>query len=152
MHVYRLFGLYDNLYLFSVVSRFTFLSFTFLVFKAAFSGVSSAYREAGIIDGASEFTCMFKIAIPMVYPYIVVNLLTSFVGTWENYQTMLLYLPGYPTLAVGLYKLSLSVETAVSSVNVKLAGCVMMSIPIIILYWFRRSHIIVNLSVGGLKE
>ncbi len=151
LYVFKFFGLYDNLYLFSLLSRFTFLTLSTLIFRGAFSGVSSSYREAGILDGASEFTCMFKLAIPMVYPYIIVRMISSLVTCWENYATMILYLPSYPTLAVGLYRLSLSVESAVSSVNVKLAGCVMMSIPIAILYWFNRSKLLVNLNVGGLK-
>ena len=151
LYVFRLFGLYDNLYTFSIVSRFTFLSLSTLIFRGAFSGVSASYREAGIVDGASEFTCMFRLAIPMVYPYVVVNIIRSLVVSWENYATMILYLPSYPTIAVGLYKLSLSVETAVSSLHAKLAGCVMMSVPIALLYWFNRSKLLVNLNVGGIK-
>ena len=151
LYIFRVFGLFDNLYGFSIVSRFTFLSLSTLIFRGAFSGVSSSYREAGIIDGASEFTCMFRLAIPLVYPYLLVCLIRSFVVSWENYTTILIYLPSYPTLAVGVYRLSLSVEPAVNSIHTKLAGCVMMSIPIAILYWFNRSKILVNLNVGGIK-
>lgn len=152
MYLFRLFGLYNNLYLFPIISRYSFLSINFLIFRAAFNGISDSYRDAAYIDGASEFTVMFKVIFPQVSSLIFVTVFLGIAGSWDQYSTPLLYLPQAPTLGVGLYQFSQSVQTEVSSITVKLAACVLMSIPTLIFYFLNKKKIVNRMSIGGLKE
>lgn len=152
MQIFRSLGLYNNMYLFCIVSRFTFLSINFLYFRAIFKNVNGSYREAALLDGANEFQILVKIMIPQAMHLFVVVFFLGVISLWDEYSSPLLYFPSYPTIAVGLYKLNLSTETAVSSSTVKLAACIVTSIPTLIFYFFFRKKLIVDVSLEGVKE
>ena len=58
-------GLYDKLWSMWVMKA-NFLGLYFLVFYAAFNGVSDTYSEAAKIDGAGNFRIFFGIIMPLV--------------------------------------------------------------------------------------
>lgn len=49
--------------------------------------------DAAIVDGASDFTCLLRIAIPLAKATISVLMLYSFVGCWNDYFNAMIYLP-----------------------------------------------------------
>ena len=55
------------------------------------SSIPESLYEAASIDGASEFTYFFRIAIPLSMPIIAVMALFYGVGRWNDYYTALLY-------------------------------------------------------------
>lgn len=151
--IFKALNIFDNLYLFNIVSQFNFLSSTFLIFTATFSGLSKTYREAGYIDGASDFKIMVKIMLPQATGMIFILMFLSFIGFWENWKTPNIYLPSYPTLSMGVFKLSQSTETVLNSITVKMAGALLLALPITILYLLNKSKIVGKISmVGGIKE
>lgn len=152
LKLFSAFGLYNNIWLFTIVSNFSYTGNAFLIFIAVFSGVSNTYREAAAIDGASEIIIFFKIILPQVFNVFVILAFSSFAGNWDNYTTPMLYFPAYPTLSVGIYHLSTTVSGAFSNITTKFAGFLMLSIPIVAVYWMNRKKILGKVSMGGLKE
>lgn len=146
------FGLYDNVWL-NTVTQFNFLGIYFLVFRATFSGIPNDYREAAYLDGANDFTVFFRIMLPLVKKMFFTVLLLKFINYWEDYQTPLLYVPNYPTLAYGIYYLAnYSSINEVNTVPARMAGCIIIAAPIILLYIVFREKLTGNLSMGGIKE
>lgn len=145
-------GLYNNMWLFTIVSNFSYTGNSFLIFIAVFSGISNTYREAAAIDGASEIIIFFKIILPQVLNVFVILVFSGFSGNWDNYTTPLLYFPAFPTLSVGIYHLSTTVSGAFSNITTKFAGFLMLSVPIVVVYWLNRKKILGKVSMGGLKE
>ena len=124
----------------------------FLVFHATFRGIAKDYYEAAYLDGASEFRVMVQIAFPLVkYTYLTV-LLLNFITFWNDYQVPLIYMPSYPTAAYGVYLFNNSNDAQLSSVPVRITGCIFLLTPILILFMVFHRRLIGNVSMGGIKE
>ena len=77
-------------------------------------------------------------------------MLLRFIFYWNDYEVPLLYLPNYPVLARGVYELSLSTE--LNAVPQRLAGCMVLLVPIMLIYFAFSKQLFGNISMGGLKE
>ena len=132
--------------------QFNFLGSYYLVFHAMFANVPKDFADAAYIDGAGEWRVMMQIMIPMVKNTFFVIVLLYFIGYWNDYQTPMLYIPSYPTMANGLYQFSQSTDNALATVPMKLTGCMIMFLPILVLFLIFRNKMLGNISMGGLKE
>lgn len=71
-----------------------------------FKNVSWTYAEAAFVDGGGHFTVFFRIMLPLAIGPIVTLFVVSAIGHWNDYMTMILYIPSYPTLASGAIRVS----------------------------------------------
>jgi ABC-type glycerol-3-phosphate transport system permease component len=147
----RALGLYNTIYG-SWIQKFNFLGLYFLVMHATFRGIPKEYWEAAYIDGAGKWRTLLSIILPLVKNVLFTIMLIKFIDLWNDYQTPLLYLPSYPTLAFGVYELSIATNQALSYIPVRLAGCMMLLIPILIVFFIFKNKIMGNISIGGIKE
>lgn len=149
MKVISFFKLYDTP-LYAVVTSLGGFGGSFLVYYGFFKSVSSAYMEAAKIDGANPFVIFFLIMLPQGLPIMLTYAITGAIGNWNEYNTMILYLPSFPTLASGLFEYQ---SNAVRSVNypVYFAGLLISMIPTIVLFATFSDKIMTSISIGGLK-
>lgn len=144
-------GLYDT-FLGTYVMKFHFGGMYFLVFYAAFSTISKEFYEAATLDGASEMNVMVRIMIPLVKSTIYTVILIQFIALWNDYNVALMFLPSKPTLAYGVYYLSVSNEEGLSSAPMRMACCMLTATPILIVFILFRNKIMGNITMGGVKE
>ena len=124
----------------------------FLSFYAALRVIPKDYEEAAYLDGAGNFRVMLNIMLPMASGVFGTVFLLNFIGFWNDYQTPMVYMPGYPTLAYGLYYLCNVPRNDIdSSVPMQLAGCMLMAIPLLGLFTACHKKLLGNVSLGGLK-
>lgn len=123
---------------------------SFLVYYGFFKALSWAYAEAVMIDGGGHFTIFFKVMLPQSVPILLTYAITGAIGNWNEYQTMILFLPNYPTLASGLFEYK---ENAVRLANfpVYFAGLILSVVPTITLFCIFSNRIMTSISIGGLK-
>ncbi len=131
------------------VQNINFQGLNFLILYAGFKGVAKGYSEAAFIDGASHAKVMFGVIFPLMKNTIVVLFLITFVGFWNDYQTPLVYWNAYPTIAVGLYNFTNNPLNG--SMPEKMAACMVVLAPILIIFLFLKDKMMGNLTVGGLK-
>ncbi len=141
-------GVYNNMYGLVLISG-TFTGAHFLYFYAAFKSISWEYAEAAFMDGASNFAVFFYIMLPQIKATFLALYLLTFISAWNDYSSSLTLMPNYPVVAYGLYKYN-SLNAA-SSVPLQLAGCVLIALPILILFLIFKDKLIGNLNIGGLK-
>lgn len=134
------------------LTTFSFTGINYLIFYAAFEQLPRGFIEAGKIDGASNMKIFLKLMFPMVGGIFFTLLLQAFIGRWNDYQTAMMWLPRYPTVATGIYSFSFSQSGAISNVPMKLTGCMLLLIPILVLFLLFHKRLLVNLTMGGLKE
>lgn len=151
MQILRALNMYDTIWG-NYIQKFNFLGMYYLVFYAAFRSVPNDFFEAAYVDGASEMRVMVSIGMPMVRNVIGTVLLIKFIDFWNDYQTPLLYLPSYPTLARGVFRLSQNSQGDFATVPFRMAGCMFLAIPILILFLIFKEKLMGNLSMGGIKE
>lgn len=148
------FGIYDS-YIGLYAQKFFFVDMYYFVFVSVFKGVSSSYYEAAEIDGANEWTIFAKVAFPLILSSAGLVFLLHFIRLWNDYTTLLIYAPSHPTIAFGLYQMmagSSSGSTAKGQTPVLLSGCIMIMIPVMILFIIFRNKLMGNLTIGGVKE
>ena len=144
-------NLYDT-WLGNYLMKFTFLGLYFLIFHGTFVGISPEYSEAATIDGASEWQIFVRIMIPLVSTTFYTVFLLQFVGYWNDYNTALIYMPTHPTLAYGVYYMSISNMNGLSSPPMRMASCVILALPLLIVFVSFRDKIMGNVTMGGVKE
>ena len=143
-------GLYDTIPG-TWLLAFNFLGMYFLVFHAAFKALPKDYSEAAQIDGAGNYRIFFTIMLPLVRFTFFTIMLLKFITYWNEFQTALVYIPNHPTISFGLYKYQFSGKTAVSSTPHRLAGCMIVFVPIFIVFLCFHKRLIGNVSMGGIK-
>lgn len=154
LRIMRALGMYDSLWGMMIMKANFVGGTTFLIFNVAFKGFPKDFAEAAQIDGASNFTVMMSIMMPMIKTTFMTMWLLSFISFWNDYQTPLLYFPSRPTLSYGLYRYTTDTSGGGAGNNtpLALAACYLLMLPILVVFLFASEKLIGNVSVGGLKE
>lgn len=128
-----------------------FLGMYFLVFFNLFRSLPKAYTEAAIIDGAGNWMIMLRVIMPLAKNTFLTVMLINFIMYWNDYQTPLIYLPSYPTLALGMYRMSYTAINELATIPMRMTAAVFMLIPTLILFAFFHKRLLGNLTMGGIK-
>ena len=123
----------------------------FLFYYATWKGVSWGYAEAALVDGASHLRVFLQIMLPMTRTIFGVLFLQSFIGMWNDYMTPMIYLPSMPTIAYGSWQFQFDVTSSVADITVRLAGLVIILLPVFVLFMIFRNKLMGSLTLGGLK-
>lgn len=150
MQFVRALGFYNNIWG-MIIMKMNYLGTDFLIFYAAFKGISKDYSDAASIDGAGNFTIMAKIIFPLVSATLSTMCLLAFIGFWNDSGTPLLYLPDVPNLALGLFKFNQKTDGDLVNTPMKLTGCFIMFAPVLAIFIAFRKKFMLNVSIGGLK-
>ena len=108
----------------------------FYMAKGFFDTIPKTIDEAAYIDGASKWQTFIHITLPMSKPIITHTLLTAFMGPWTDYIMSRVIMGqdrDYYTIAIGLWTM-LEKEYIQTYYTQFYAGCVLISIPISILF------------------
>lgn len=150
INLLRRLNLYDNVFgLF--IKCAGFYSMYFLVFYAFFDNMGQTYYEAAEIDGASQLRIMCSIAIPLSKTTIFSVIMVLFMASWNDYNTSLLMMPSYPTLAYGVFD-NIVQNTQFAYVPYQLAALMLLALPSLTIFLVLKSKLMGNLSLGGVKE
>jgi multiple sugar transport system permease protein len=129
--------------------------FIFLL-RQFFLSIPEELSEAARIEGANEFTILFRLILPLSVPALAVVALFRFLGAWNDYLGPLIYLNDkalYP-LALGISQLR-TIATGMGNTNLAyphlMAVSTMVALPIIILFFFAQRTFIEGISLTGLK-
>ncbi len=108
----------------------------FYMAKGFFDTIPKSIDEAAYIDGATKWDTFLNVTIPMSKPIITYTLITAFMGPWVDYIFAKVIMGNdikYYTIAIGLWTL-LEKEYIETYYTQFYAGCVLISIPISILF------------------
>ena len=142
------FHLYDSGPLFVMVTGVGGFGSGFLIYYGIFKGISWSYAESVFIDGGGNTTAFFSVMLPQAMPAISAMMITALIGYWNTYEQFLMYLPSYPTVATGLY--SVSIQNTINR-PIYYAGLIISIIPVLIIYACMAESMMKNLTIGGLK-
>ena len=149
MAITQALGIYDT-FIGAWIQKASFIGLYFLIFFDSFRFIPKDYVEAATLDGAGEFTIFFKIMLPLVKNTFVMIFLLLFIEYWNDYQTPLLYLPTHPTVMYATQQLSKRQESGFEQ-PMRMACCIMVAMPIIVLFAIFSDKIMGDLTVGGVK-
>ena len=129
--------------------------FIFLL-RQFFMTLPEDLSEAARIDGAGELTILFQIIVPLAKPALAVVALFTFMATWNDYLGPKIFLQSeenYP-LALGIEMLrdrSNSVGNSPMAIPYLMAASTIVTLPIIIIFFFAQRTFIEGISLTGSK-
>ena len=83
--MFRDLKLLDTLLGMVIVNATFTLPFAVLIMRDYFADLPSELREAALVDGASEFTTFWRIALPLAKPALVASTLICFAFAWNEF-------------------------------------------------------------------
>lgn len=119
--------------------------------KGYFDTIPTEIEEAAMIDGASPVQIVTKIVLPLAKPMIAVTAMMVLVYVWNEYIFAVNFMTGSDTytLAAGLY--SLQATEMSGSWPVFAAASIVVSIPILIVFFALQKNMTTGLTSGGVK-
>jgi len=137
-----------------------------IILKTAFESVPVSLEEAARIDGANDFTILFRVVLPLSLPALAVVVLFYAVGHWNAYFNALVYIRSrdlYPLqLVLREILITSNVESMTTSVSsgdafqvgqtIKYATIVVATLPILVIYPFLQKYFVKGALIGAVKE
>jgi cellobiose transport system permease protein len=104
--------------------------------------------EAARVDGASMIGTFWHVAVPAARPAMAILGLFTFMTAWTDYLWPLLVVPQNPTLQVALSQLQ---SARYVDYTVVLAGAVLATIPLLVLFVAAGRQLIAGVMQGAVK-
>jgi arabinogalactan oligomer/maltooligosaccharide transport system permease protein len=126
---------------------------TFYIAKGFFDTIPLSLDESAMIDGANKFQVFTKISLPMSKPIIVYTSLMAFMSPWMDFIYARVIMGDKVekyTVPIGLYSM-LSNETSQAMYTKFAAGCILVAIPITILFIFLQNYYVEGITGGAVK-
>jgi len=145
-----------NSYLPLVVPAYFGNAFFIFMLRQFFRTIPLELSDAARIDGANEFGILFRIILPLAKPALAVVTLFQFMWTWNDYFGPMIYVSRRDqwTLALGIEYLrdqTVQVGTQILSYPYLLAVGAVVTIPVLLLFFFAQRTFIEGISLTGIK-
>ncbi|MEV6770064.1 carbohydrate ABC transporter permease [Nocardia sp. NPDC051030] len=142
-------GLLDNIWALVILYSAMNLPIAVWMMRSFFLEVPGEILEAASMDGASLWTAMREVILPLISPGIAATALICVIFSWNEFffavnltavqaQTIPVYLVGFIT-GEGLYWARLS------------AAAVLTALPVILAGWLAQNKLVRGLSFGAIK-
>lgn len=145
-------GLFNSLYSLIISYMIFVIPFTVWVLTVFMRDFPDELEKAALIDGASTFTIIFKVIMPILWPSLVSVGLLSFIAAWNEFLFALTFLSSdeMRTVPVAIALLSGTTEYEVPWGNI-MAASVIVTVPLVVLVFIFQRKIISGLTAGAIK-
>ena len=161
--VVRQVGLYNSIWALIIPSAIT--TYNMIIMRTSLMGVPVDLEDSARMDGAKDFTILFKILVPVVMPTIAVLILFYGVGHWNSWFSAMLYIRQRSLYPLQLILREILIQNSADSmltevavdrrqfviIIVKYAVIVVSTLPILCLYPFLQRYFVKGVMVGSLK-
>lgn len=142
-------GAYNSFWPLTLPSFFGSAFNVFLV-RQFYMEIPKEYDEAALVDGANYRTIYRRIILPMAKPAMCTVGVFTFMNSWNDFMGPLLYLDKDQLKTVSL-GLQYFMGQHNSQWNLMMAAATVITIPMIIVYFFAQRYFIEGITFSGLK-
>ena len=157
-------GLMDTMW--AIVLPVAINTYNMIIIRTSFQSLPESLFESAQLDGANDFTILFRIALPLSKAVLATMVLFYSVSHWNSYFSAMLYLDSkdkYPLqiilrnkLISGLFSEEASQSGGSTSFTVTdstLRAAVIMftTLPILVVYPFVQKYFVKGVMIGSLK-
>jgi len=143
-------GLLDQLLGLILVYSTTAIPFCVWMLKGYFDTIPKELEESAIIDGASRVRIFWTIILPLAKPAIAVTGLFSFMTAWNEFILAATFMNDETATT-----LPVMLNSYVSATTVEwghfAAGAIIVSVPVVALFFLLQRHLVGGLTAGGVK-
>lgn len=157
-------GLMDTMW--AIVLPVAINTYNMIIIRTSFQSLPESLFESAQLDGANDFTILFRIALPLSKAVLATMVLFYSVSHWNSYFSAMLYLDSkdkYPLqiilrnkLISGLFSEEASQSGGSTSFTVTdstLRAAIIMftTLPILVVYPFVQKYFVKGVMIGSLK-
>nr|WP_202546130.1 carbohydrate ABC transporter permease [Streptomyces sp. SID5606] len=145
-------GLSSNLVGLAIVYVAQTVPVTIYMLKNYLVTIPASIEEAAALDGASRLQTVRKVILPLALPSLMATGLYVFMIAWNEFLFALLFLAADPdkwTVSLGLAQLSNGIEVPKT---VLMAGSVVLTIPVVLLFFAAERLLTEGLTSGADKS
>jgi multiple sugar transport system permease protein len=133
----------------------TYLTFTIpfctWMLMGYFRGMPVELEEQAMVDGCTKIGAMLRILLPLSAPGLVASAIFSFTLAWNEFLLALVITMDQSTMTVPI-KLSMMVVGDQYIWGQLMAGAVLASIPVAVLYFIGQRFVVQGLAAGAVKS
>lgn len=137
-------------YLPLVVPPFFGSAFAIFLLRQFFLTIPQELSDAARIDGCSEWRIFWQITVPLSVPALATVALFAFIGAWTDFINPLVYLTDENT-----YTLAVGLQTFVgrhsSEWNLLMAAATVVTLPLMVVFFFTQRLFIEGITLTGIK-
>ena len=155
-------GLLDNFW--AMVLPIGISVFNMIIIKSFFQGLPDSLQESAEMDGATHWTILFRLYIPLSMPALATIALFYAVGRWNGFQDVRFYISSqklYP-IQFKLYQIISNLSSVESSMegvagpkiakeSMKAASIMFATIPILAIYPWLQRYFVTGVTLGAVK-
>ena len=125
------------------------------IFRQFFRSIPHELEEAAQVDGAGYFKTFYRIMVPNAGSAYLTVFIFSLVWYWNDTFYTNVFLSGKSTMAKALSGLGESIKAGIGvneyrSSPIKLAGCLLFIIPLMIMYIFLQNYFVESVEKTGI--
>ncbi|MDF2959955.1 MAG: binding-protein-dependent transport system inner rane component [Paenibacillus sp.] len=158
-------GLLDTVW--AIIFPSAINTFNLIVMRTAFRAVPESMEESAKIDGANDYTILFRIFIPLSLPVMAVILLFYLVQHWNSWFPALIYLRSRDLFPIQLILREILIASSTDTMTagnvaqldqmpvgetIKYATIIIVTMPIVCVYPFLQKYFAKGIMVGAVKE
>jgi len=126
-------------------SFFIFLTLQFM------RGIPRELDESAKIDGCTPVGIYFRIMMPLTKPAMVTVMLFSFMGTWNDFMSPLIYLNNPRMFTAALALRNFAEPVGITDWTAIFAMSTLSLIPLFVMFIFFQRYLVEGISTTGLK-
>ncbi len=125
-------------------------AFNIFLLRQFMKGIPRDLEDAARIDGCNSWQVYWHVILPLIKPTLACIAIFTFMGVWNDFMGPLIYLSDqrlYP-LSLGLYAFNVQ---AGGSFGMMMAGSLLMTLPVIVIFFFAQKYFIQGVTLTGMK-
>lgn len=141
---------YDDRFFIVLVYIGFFLPLSVWIAKGFFDAIPRELEESALIDGCTPLGALFRITMPLATPGLMAIFLLTFVGVWNEFIAgyLLISKNDQKTVMFGLYEF---LGQNIINLQVLAAACILIALPMVILFLFTRRTFFKAMVEGAIK-
>ncbi len=116
-----------------------------------FRTVPKEVEECAMVDGATRLQALWRIVLPMAIPGIICAVLFAFTFSWNEFIYALTFISSSDQITVSVGVTQVLIRGDIYFWGGLMAGAMLASIPIVILYVFFLDYYVSGLTAGAVK-
>lgn len=156
-------GLHLDNKLWALIIPSAISTFNLIIMKTAFETIPDSLEESAKLDGASHFTILWRIIVPLAAPTIAVMVLYYGVGHWNSWFNAMVFLRKRELFPLQLIlreiliqnsnsdTTGMAVDQVQASETIKYAVIMVATLPILFIYPFLQKYFVKGVMIGAVK-
>ncbi len=128
----------------------TAIPFAVFQLRGAFMSIPEALEEAAMVDGATRLQAFLRVVLPAARPAISVTALFAFMSAWNEFILAATFLGREDTYTLPVV-LQRFVGEHGTAWGLFAAGSIVVSLPVMAIFYFVQRHLVSGLTAGGVK-